>query len=109
MQCRKLCGFSIIVLLIFLLHDGAETQELRAPNLNERVILSKADREAEVNQNTISEDSVSSKLEELKELPEITPHKCRETKALHRGINSQSCHQHATFIRPHQVSRPQYV
>ena len=80
MQCKKLCGFSIILLLIYTLHGGAEYQEMRAPNPNERAILNTADFEAEVN-----EDIPSSKLEEVKNLPEITPHKCRETKALHRG------------------------
>ena len=53
---------------------------MRAPNPNERAILNTADFEAEVN-----EDIPSTKLEEVQNLPEITPHKCRETKALHRG------------------------
>ena len=58
---------------------------MRSPN--ERVILNTADAEAEINfiKEDIDEDIVSSKLEEVKNLPEITPHKCRETKALHKG------------------------
>lgn len=60
---------------------------MRAPNPNDRVILNTADSEAEVNifREDIDEDIPSSKLKAVKNLPEITPHTCRETKALHRG------------------------
>ena len=88
MQCRNLCGFAIILLLIYTLRDGAEYQEMRAPIPNERVILNTADSEVEVNifREDIDEDFPSSQLKAVQNLPEITPHKCRETKELHRGI-----------------------
>ena len=87
LQCRKICGFSIILFLIYTLRDGVESQEMRAPNPNERVILNTADAEVEMNffKEDFDADIVSSKLEEVKNLPEKTPHKCRETKALHKG------------------------
>ena len=110
---RKLCAFSVILFLIYTLRDGVESQEMRAPN--ERVILNTADTEAEINffKDDIDEDIVYSKLEEVKNLPEITPHKCRETKALHKGNicikfaktqpnNERLFAQFLTFVNPLQ-------
>ena len=73
--------------MIYTLSDNSDYQEMRAPNPNERVILNTADFEAELSiiKENIHKDILSSKLEEVKNLPDITPHKCRETKALHRG------------------------
>ena len=58
------------MLLIYIFHGGAEYQEMQNPNPNDRVILNTADSEAEVYEDIIT----SSKLEEVKNLPEITPH-----------------------------------
>ena len=73
--------------MIYTLCGGSDYPEMRAPNPNERVILNTADSDAELSiiKGDIHKNTLSSTLEEVKNFPDITPHKCRETKALHKG------------------------
>ena len=73
--------------MIYTLCGSSDFPEMRAPNPNERVILNTADSDAELSniKGDIHKHILSSTLEEVKNLHDITPHKCRETKALHRG------------------------
>ena len=65
---------------MFALHDGGGSQEVRPPN--ERAILDTLESDV----NYAKKDSqLSFKLEDVKNLPEIIPHKCLETRELHRG------------------------
>ena len=95
---------------MFALHDGGGYQEVRPPN--ERAILDTLESDVNYAKKDSQKDSqLSFKLEDVKNLPEIIPHKCLETRELHRG--EQMCIVHhfkiSNAIYPKKELRPRSV